>query len=241
MSEREQNDVSILDATKEGEIIVEREPVKPQKKRKRGCLIAFLITLVVLLGIACVALCALSYDLHKRMNRRVYEVSLLTSECKDLKETIRRLNAKIDSLENEKKAALAKVNRIASSTPLIITNIDVANADYDNNIIGGYGSTIYSSKTMYIKPRITYTGFRDGSIDLELRWIRPSGELTHNDASKGKSYSTHNTYTISTGSDRQLALRGWGGRTKGHWAPGTYTLEIAYEGKVLASRSVVIK
>lgn len=145
-------------------------------------------------------------------------------------------------LEEKRKAeeALAALkSKIGNSYPLIIYDILIANVSYEGEVEANYGNTIYSSNTMYLKPKIKYYGIDSGYKTLKVKWIRPDGSMSSGTSSPyGFSQSSSNY--ISSGSDNSLELGGWGNSNKGHWSSGTYRIEIWYDNACLKSKSFTI-
>jgi len=129
---------------------------------------------------------------------------------------------------------------VSSSLPILITSIDVGNIDKNNKIVNDYGSSIYSYNTMYLSPRIKYTGIRSGeSITLYVKLYNASGALSTGNSSP-LGYSFFRTITISSGEDNTVCLNGWGSGSKGHWAKGTYRFEFWYGDMCLKAKTFTI-
>lgn len=131
-------------------------------------------------------------------------------------------------------------NSFSNSIPILITDIEIANVYNDGAIETNYGSSIYASSSMYLKPKITYTGIRDGdNITLYARLYGISGSLQ-----KGKSspngYTFSNSLTISEGSGNTYQMSGWGGSNKGFWNRGSYRYEIWYGNMCLKSKTFTL-
>ena len=122
----------------------------------------------------------------------------------------------------------------------MITDIKIANVYNDGTIETGYGSSIYSSNSMYLRPKITYTGVRDGeSITLYARLYGSSGTL-QTGSSSPNGYTFSNSMTISSGGGNTYDLPGWGSSNKGNWSRGSYRYEIWYGNVCLKSKSFTI-
>lgn len=140
------------------------------------------------------------------------------------------------SSENKR---LKKFKKSVTSTyPIIITDIKIGNSYYGGDLETGYGSTIYSYNTMYLKPKIYYTGLKSCSPYLKIKWYKPSGELSTGSSSP-YGFSQGSSYSVSEG-QHELALSGWGGTDRGHWSSGTYRIEVWYNDICLKSKTFTI-
>ena len=129
---------------------------------------------------------------------------------------------------------------ISSSIPMLITDIEIANVYNGGSIETNYGGSIYSSNSMYLKPRITYTGIRTSeSITLYAKLYGISGTLqTGNSSPSGYTFSDN--VTVSSGSGNTYELKGWGGSNKGFWSRGTYRYEIWYGNVCLRAKTFTL-
>ncbi|MBR2192338.1 MAG: hypothetical protein IJ910_03390 [Bacteroidaceae bacterium] len=123
---------------------------------------------------------------------------------------------------------------LSSTIPLLITDIEIANVYYNGSIETNYGDYIYSYNTMYLKPKITYTGIRTGeSITLNVR-LYGSGN------SSPTKYIFSNSMIVYSGEGNTYELTGWGGSNKGYWSRGSYRYEIWYGSVCLGSKTFTI-
>ena len=122
-----------------------------------------------------------------------------------------------------------------------IKDIVFANADYDNNILSPYGSKLISSKMRYLKPKIIYNGLSSGNKSITLFWkiINPDGTVKNNSTSPD-GYTSSGTYTIQSGTDKELYPFGWGNKNGGAYTAGTYRYELWYNGNKIHSKSITI-
>ena len=124
------------------------------------------------------------------------------------------------------------------SQPFDISKIEVANVDKDNNIINGYGTTIYDFQTKYIKPRITVDVKTEGNYDIYVKFYSPKGLSSASDSPDGYTYKS--TINMTSGS-HTYTLYGWGSENKGNWSMGRYRLEFYYNGQRIAQKEFDIK
>lgn len=121
--------------------------------------------------------------------------------------------------------------------PLWITNIEIGNVTKNGDIETDYGKDIYSSNTMYLKPRIEYVGIATGEIiDISVKWYEPNGFISTRTSSSGSfSYSLY----IRNGRNTCI-LPGWGNDNRGYWKRGSYRIELWYKDICLKTKSFTI-
>lgn len=129
-------------------------------------------------------------------------------------------------------------NSFSDYMPIIITDVEIANVYNDGSVETDYGGAIYSSYSMFIKPKITYKGIKtDESISLDIKLYTPSG-LSRGASSQSDCSWTESFY-VSSGSNTQ-SFQGWGGASKGHWTSGTYRYEFWYGNVCLMAKTFTI-
>lgn len=167
------------------------------------------------------------------------EIRLLNTNLTTYKDSLKLSLERNDELSDKLYEQESKFYSIKNTFPINITNIEIGNVYYDGSIETNYGSTIYSSSTMYLKPRITYTGINTGSsINLKIKWYTPNGTLSTGDSSPS-GFSQQESLYVYSGSNTKT-LRGWGNKTKGNWGKGTYRIEIWYENVCLKAKTFTI-
>lgn len=127
---------------------------------------------------------------------------------------------------------------VANNYPIIINNIEIGNVYKGGTIETNYGSTIYSYNTMFLQPKISYTGLRNGYCSLKVKFYNAYGVLSTG-ISSPSGYSYTCTESISEGNG-VLYLSGWGGENRGNWTSGTYRIEIWYNNMCLKSKTFTI-
>ena len=146
--------------------------------------------------------------------------------------TINSLNIQVEDLDS-------KITSLAALYPISISKIEIGNVYNDDSICDSFGSYIYSSNTMYLEPQITYEGIRTGeTINLKIKWYKPDGTISTGNSSPNGYSQSRNLY-ISSG-ENVIRLQGWGNETKGHWAAGSYRIEIWYDDICLKAKSFTI-
>jgi hypothetical protein len=146
---------------------------------------------------------------------------------------ISKLESQINSKDNEIRDVKAKLSNlkseIASVSPFVIYKVEIGNSYNGGTMETDYGNTIYSSRTMYLKPKIYYKGFKAGDYEIKVKWFRPNGSLSTGTSSP-YGYSQSDSHSLSEGSST-IEFSGWGNETMGHWESGEYRLEIWYDGR----------
>lgn len=205
---------------------------------------------VALLSLAVVASLAGLYFLNDNLSGVISDKDDLIS-CKNdtiavQKNNIVVLRNSIDDLE-ESLASCQKTIRqqkeelsaVQNAYPIIITDVEIANINYDNDVQTDYGYSIYSSGTMYLKPRISYIGLTSGTKTFKVKWYNSDGTIRRGSKSPPGITFSDDVY-ISEGTNRTMTLSGWGNSNKGHWASGTYRIEIWYGDVCLRAENFTI-
>lgn len=165
------------------------------------------------------------------------QILMLRNIVYNLNETLNYEREKREKTESEFSAFKSS---LSSAIPILITDIEIANVYNDGSIETSYGSTIYSSGTMYLRPRITYTGIRTGdSIKLYARLYGTSGTLRTGESSPS-GYTFSNSMTVLSGDENTHELLGWGNSNKGYWKSGSYRYEIWYGNICLGTKTFSI-
>lgn len=150
--------------------------------------------------------------------------------------TVTSLRSEIGDLKSE----LSNLkNKVGNIYPLIITDIEIANVNYDGGVQTDYGHSLYGSSTMYLKPRIKYTGLTSGNKTLKIKWYNPDGTIRRGDYSPSGFSQSESIYVYS-GDNNIFTFAGWGNSSKGNWLSGTYRIEIWYENSCLKSKTFTI-
>lgn len=199
------------------------------EKRQRSNSALWYWIAIAILAIAVGVMCYLYIDANDNYTRMKSKTSSLRNEISEME--IERDNA-LTELSDFKSS-------IGSTYPIVITDIEIANVYKDGTIETDYGNTLYDYRTLYLKPRITYTGLTSGTKEFKIKWVMPSGSLRTGDSSPyGYSFS-ENVY-VSEGSYNTLDFTGWGNENSGNWSSGRYRVEIWYDDVCLKSKDVRI-
>lgn len=130
---------------------------------------------------------------------------------------------------------------IAEVCPIVITDIQMGNQQYDGTMISDYGQKIYSRKTKYLCAQIAFktVDISDSkTIELKYKLFTPSGILSTGDSSP-KGYTTTGKIYVSS-STTKANIFGWGRDTSGNWGAGTYKFEIYYNDRCIGIKSFKI-
>lgn len=169
------------------------------------------------------------HNYEQKYKKSLSEITTLKSEKQKLADAKQSVEVALSNLKG----------KIGMTYPLIISDIEIANVTYDGDIETNYGNTIYSSNTMYLKPRIKYYGISSGYKNLKVKWYNPNGTIKTGTSSP-YGFSQSEDCFIYSGSDNTCSLNGWGNRNKGHWTSGTYRIEVWYENTCLKSKTFTI-
>lgn len=185
--------------------------------------------------------------LKSTVTNKESHIKLLQDTLSNERDIIKQKNAKIHNLNSSitlYKDSLQdfelKFASLKSTFPINITNIEIGNTYYNGSVETNFGNTIYSRYTMYLTPKITYTGINAGrSINLKIKWYNPNGSLSTGDSSPS-GYSQQKSIYVYSGQNNTTRLQGWGNKTKGNWGKGTYRIEIWYENVCLKAKTFTI-
>lgn len=188
-----------------------------KKNNAKWWIIIFLLFISTTVGFVLFITTLEDRDYFKR--KYYSETSTLESEIRDKKKEIENLNSDISKIKEE----------IAAVSPFVIYKVEIGNSYFGGNLETAYGSTIYSSRTMYLKPKIYYKGFKSGNYTFDVKWYRPDGSMSTGNSSP-YGYSQSSNKNLSEG-DNYIELSGWGNESMGHWGSGEYRLEIWSNGR----------
>ena len=174
---------------------------------------------------------------------QVSQTNSMERKYSESQERVSSLESEKSTLESAKQSAEEALSmlkqKVGDSYPIIISDIEIANSYKGGSIETDFGSTIYSSNTMYLKPRITYYGISSGTKTFKVKWFKPDGSISSGTSSP-YGFSQSDSHYIYTGADNTITLSGWGNENKGHWRSGTYRIEIWYGNTCLKSKTFTI-
>lgn len=132
----------------------------------------------------------------------------------------------------------SQLEDISELYPLVVNDIQISNQYKDGSLQTDYGDIIYSNSTMFLAPKIFYTGLNPGTKRLKVKWYMPNGQVKVADNSF-EGFSQSFDVNIHEGSN-ELCLLGWGYEIMGYWSSGLYRIEIWYEDCCLKSKTFEI-
>lgn len=183
------------------------------------------IIVIVVLGITAFVQC------NGNQNKES-EIYSLQNKKSELETQINTLKSQNTNLANTNKSLSSVIEKVRSKTPLFLGDVSIRNSGES------YGSTIYSSRTTYINPKVEIFSLIDGRVDINVKFYTPYGLSTGTSSSGGYSYS--NYFYLSKNQSTTCEFIGWGGTHKGHWSSGNYRFEFYYKGKCIGSKSFTI-
>ena len=208
--------------------------IKPIKKVRK----APWVVMTIVFGVLTLGLCGLAY----------YEIKaakIAQSEAQEkihqLQDTLKDGDSRFNAIKWEKQEAEEKLKiwtNYTSQIPFVITDVQIANGDYNRNIITNYGSIIYSSSTMYLMPKIKYYGMSAGTKNIKVKLYRPDGTMcTGNSSPAGCTYKEDKYFYTG---HNEASFIGWGGSPKGFWKAGKYRFEFWYNNTCLGQKTFII-
>ncbi len=111
-----------------------------------------------------------------------------------------------------------------------VTGLTLANTTFDNEMLSGYGATLFSDDLRYLKARLRYSSDRSRKVDLSVKIMKPDGT----------DISDTDSYFINAGTGLELPLTGWGAKRMSIFSPGTYQYEIWFEGRKLYTQTFYV-
>lgn len=142
----------------------------------------------------------------------------------------KRLRTQIKAYQSKLYEMRDDMDKMLKVYPFAIQDIEIAFADKNNNIITDFGLPLYSYKSQYLLPRITYSSAKSQTVNLNIKWFY-----------NGKLHSTQKYSQHVNKGDHMMKLTGYGHNWKGNWHKGKYTIEIWVENACLKSHSFSIK
>lgn len=196
---------------------------------------------IVLFAIATIIFGVLYAAADNKYSRANRERNEYREKYETASSTTSSLRSEISRLKQEHENAKSELSNLKSTIsntyPLIISDIEIANKYKGGTIETDFGRTIYSSRSMYLTPKIKYYGLSSGVKRLKVKLYRPDGSLSTGSYSTTYSYSD-DIYLYD--GENSSTLSGWGNENTGHWRSGTYRIEIWYENSCLKSKTFTI-
>lgn len=170
---------------------------------------------------------------------------LFVRNAEPVKAAFYKLKDLIDDVKSEFLDACKNVGTFSSSQsiseiPFIITKMEIANVDYEGNIIQDYGSTIYDFKSKYLKPRITIKPIKTfGNYTVYVKLYKDN-ILQRNTISSPADCTFSYDVVVNGNLNQVIPLSGWGSNNAGQWSIGTYRYEVWYNDYCLGSKKFKI-
>lgn len=169
---------------------------------------------------------------------------LFVRNAEPIKSAFYKLKNLIDSVKSDVLDECEKIGPVASSgsaistfdIPFIITDMEVANVDYNGKIIQDYGSTIYDFKTKYLQPRITIRPIKKSGNYTVFVKLYKDNVLQRNTTTSPEDCTFSYTITINGSTSQIVELSGWGSNNAGQWPIGSYRFEIWYNNYCIGSK-----
>lgn len=207
-----------------------------QKKQYRKVVI--LCILIVVCGIGLFFLKDSLDSTRNILKSARYDITQKSKTIETLNQKITNLQTSLSEEISRREKAENDFSKLKSYIPVIITDVEIANTYSGGSIETDYGGTIYSSSSMYVKPKITYKGIRTGeNITLNIRLYTPTG--MSQGPSSPSDYTWTESFYVYSGSNTK-SFQGWGGASMGHWKSGTYRYEFWYGDVCLKAKTFTI-
>lgn len=244
---RRVNEENVSLKKRNAELQEQNKKILNQKKQYRNVVILCILIAVCGIGLFFLkdSLDSTRNNLDSTRNKLENAQNNITQKAK----TIKTLNKKIANLQtslseetSRREKAENDFSKLKSSfenyIPVIITDVQIANVYNDGSVETDYGGTIYSSSSMYVKPKITYEGIKTSeNITLNIKLYTPTGISRGSSSPPGCSWTE--SFNVYSGSNTK-SFQGWGGASKGHWRSGTYRYEFWYGNVCLKAKTFTI-
>jgi hypothetical protein len=120
-----------------------------------------------------------------------------------------------------------------------VNSIGVANSNANGEWINDPGEELTASEIRFLSPVIIYDSSVSQEVTLYVKIIDPNGQLMRGTSSpSGYSFST--TQNITAGRELSLGLSGWGNENQSNYYPGSWTVEVWYNGSRYGSTTVTL-
>lgn len=179
-------------------------------------------------------------SVKNEMERQKQALSLKSDSIKFLQKENNRQEWQISELNKSLSAVskdFADFKKKISSQSLIITDVQVANVEYNGNKLVNYGDYISSNSTMYLKPKIKYIGLTSEKKTIYVKFFDPYGTLRRvTDAPSGYSYKEEKNIKIGKQEEEFMGLGG----KKGYWPAGKYRYEFYCDGQSVGTHEFIV-
>ena len=194
---------------------------------------------IIMLSIAAIVLGVLYMNANDNYFRTCSALNEYKSKYEKATSATNSLHNEINTIKQERDYLSSLRNKVSDTYPLVITDIKIANVTYNGEIQTDYGNTLYESGTMYLRPRIEYTGLLSGYMTLKVKWYNPDGTIRRGTLSPS-GFSQSESVNVYSGNNRTCTLSGWGNSIRGNWRSGTYRIEIWYNDSCLKAKTFTV-
>ena len=180
-------------------------------------------------------------DAEKSLRSARRKASDFERQYNSAQQDIRRLNSDLQEANRQKNQAVQELNDFKANLrnfPLLISDIEIGNQYANGATETSYGGYIYSSRSMYLAPKIKYVGLNSGYATLKVKFYTPDGTLSKGSSSPYDCSYTNSMYVYS--GKNEYSLSSWGGSSMGHWRKGSYRIEVWYNSTCLAVKNFTI-
>ena len=207
---------------------LEKDCKELEKSKKRYATVIGLVCTILLGGAIAIAVIVNKDSEIKK------QLATIESNEKELSD----LGGKVKNLQQNLEEVQSKYNNITDLLPFNITDIQIGNLYKGGAIQKAYGSTIYDYETMFLAPKLYYTGYISGNRTLKVKLYTPYGSLSRRVGSDDD-FTYSQSVQIYKGTN-EVELSGWGDSTEGWWSSGTYRIEIWYKDICLKAKTFTI-
>lgn len=174
------------------------------------------------------ALCILSYRLYNLHENNDYLYWLQKNYYQELQSKAQEINTLQEKLS------------LISEDGFGIHSIEFGNYDYYGYTLTGYGCPLYSSEMRYLKPRIIYYATGTKKVIFQYKIFYPDGTLNYNSDYSEEFTGVSHHVTLYAGKKNRVELGSWGNSKESTYQPGTYSIEIWYNGRCVKKQSFEI-
>jgi hypothetical protein len=144
-----------------------------------------------------------------------------------------------DSLDAQHTDLQSSHKQLAEKYPIIIKDIKAGNWN-NNQWINRPGERLNASRVYRLKFSITYEGFVDKTIPLDIKWYYPNESSPRRwEESAPAGYTFSNGCSISK-TATSFEINPWGWDVPGNFPRGIHKIEVWYEGVCLGSTTVTL-
>ncbi len=216
--------------------------VKERKKQRRNSICENIFPITLGISAFFLILGALIARIpYKQLKTELWSVNKSLSEVQRKNNYYRTdIKNKAIKIQDLRRSFEEEVQVLKNKVPLLVTDIQIGNTDYSgDNIITDFGSTIYSSSTKFLAPKITAYGLKDGEVELKIKWYTMYGRQIRSESSpQGYGYKVIRQCKQNEFVD--MRLDSWGSDNWGFWPADDYRIEIWYKNICLKKLDITI-